>query len=170
MPENIVDQRTAHPSKRSRVPLLELQVLLFKCWLALRAGMCLCWLPIFLRVHTLPALLQRFTPVQGQQRNPTEVKRAVRLVVRLCQLRLFRWPMFPRMCLRQALALYRVLTWMGYPVEIHFGIHKEGEDLRGHSWVTVQGQPVAERAQTEVFRTIYSYSSATSCSSVDKVG
>jgi hypothetical protein len=84
----------------------------------------------------------------------------VTLVRQLCHLRPFRGPCFPRACLRQALALYYVLTRMGYPVTIHFGVAKAGEALDGHSWVTIQGQPVAERLQPERWQIVYSYPSA----------
>jgi hypothetical protein len=56
---------------------------------------------------------------------------------------------------------------MGHPVEIHFGIHKDGEDLQGHSWVTIQGKPVAERTQTEIFKPVYSYPSVSYRSHLD---
>ena len=81
----------------------------------------------------------------------------MRLVVRLGHLRLFRPPLFPRACLRQALALYHTLTRLGYPVEIHFGVRKAGKDLQGHSWVTVQGMPVAEQTRTAMFTTVYAF-------------
>ena len=68
---------------------------------------------------------------------------AVRTVVRVCQARLFRLPIFPRACLRQALALYYVLTALGYPATIHFGARKGDEALHGHSWVTIRGMSVA---------------------------
>ena len=64
---------------------------------------------------------------------------------------------FPRPCLRQSLTLYRVLTRMGYPVEIHFGVRKAGDDLQGHSWVTIEGKPVADRTRMDVFKAVYSY-------------
>ena len=49
------------------------------------------------------------------------------------------------------------LRQMGYPVAIHFGVHKAEEALHGHSWVTVQGQVVAESKPVEVFHEVYSY-------------
>jgi hypothetical protein len=48
---------------------------------------------------------------------------------------------------------------MGYAVTIHFGVHKVGEELRGHSWVTIQGTPVAESIPAGVFHCVYSYPS-----------
>jgi hypothetical protein len=84
---------------------------------------------------------------------------AVRMVVRVCRLKLFRLPLFPRACLRQSLALYYALARLGYPVQIHFGVQKKGKRLYGHSWVTLHGRPVAEKARIEVFKAVYSYPS-----------
>ena len=140
----------------------KLPVRLFQLWLAARLGVWLCVLPVLLRLHTLPVLLHRLTPVRGQRKSksPLELNQAVRVVVRLCQLPLFRWRVFPRACLRQALTLYRVLIRMGYPVAIHFGVQKDEQVLHGHSWVTIGGKPVAERTRTEIFTIVYSYPSA----------
>ena len=85
-------------------------------WCSPRAGgrcgwVCGCaGLPILLRLYPLPTLLHRLTPAKGHRTlslAPVEMERIVRLVVRLCHLRLFRPPLFPRACLRQALALSR---------------------------------------------------------------
>jgi hypothetical protein len=89
-------------------------------------------LPILLRLQPLPVILGRFTP--GRRQPHLKMNRAVQIVLRLCGLGIFHFPLFPRACLRQSLALYRVLQRMGYPVEIHFGVRKEGNDLQGHSW------------------------------------
>src|SRR5262249_19512043 len=121
----------------------------------------LCLLPIFLRVRSLPSLLRRFTLLHEKpKRSPLEMDRAVQIVVRLCQMRLFYLPIFPRVCLRQSLALYHVLDRMGYPVEIHFGVLKDGNNVYGHSWVTMQGEPLADPARGGMFKLVYSYPSA----------
>jgi hypothetical protein len=85
---------------------------------------------------------------------------AVRIVQRICRLRLFRGPLFPQACLRQALALYHILSRLGYPVAIHVAVYKAGEALRGHSWVTVDGRPVGERFPREALQAIYSFPAA----------
>jgi hypothetical protein len=95
--------------------------------------------PILLRRRPLPVLLAHLTPVQRRRQGYQllALDDAVRLVVWLCRLRLFREPVFPHACLRQALTLYYVLTQLGYAVEIHFGIRKEHDILYGHGWVTM---------------------------------
>jgi hypothetical protein len=135
------------------------QVMLCQVWRAVRVGVWLLGLPIRLRRQPLPRLLDRLAVGHGQppSGSPQEMDRMVRLVVRVCRLRCFRLPLFPRACLRQALALYYTLCLMGYPVAIHFGVHKAQEALHGHSWVTVQGQIVAESRPVEVFHEVYSY-------------
>jgi hypothetical protein len=138
----------------------------WQLWWAMRIGVWLCGLPVRLRWYSLPGLLQRLTQGRDRQTHhqPMELETMVALVTQLCHLRPFRGSFFPRACLRQALALYYVLTRMGYPVTIHFGVAKAGEALDGHSWVTIQGQPVAERLQPKRWQIVYSYPSASTCS------
>ena len=102
------------------------------------------------------------------RRGPLEMDQAVRIVRRICRLRCFRGPLFPQACLRQALALYHLLSRLGYPVAIHFGVYKAGEALRGHSWVTVDGKPVAERLPPEALQTIYAFPAAVSHASQER--
>jgi Transglutaminase-like superfamily len=124
---------------------------LTQAWWAMRVVMWLCVLPLRLHRHTLPELLERLTPryPRPQRSAPQEREMAVRIVTRLCRLRCFQGRFFPRLCLRQSLTLYYVLARLGEPVALHLGVSKNGETLRGHSWVTVQGEPVAERAPPE---------------------
>jgi len=134
-----------------------------EAWFAACVAGWVCLLPILLRIYSLSTLLQRLAPDRVRERKNATVKmEQVAIVVRVCNLRLFRWPIFPRACLRQSLTLYRTLTRMGYPSEIHFGIRKDGAELRGHSWVTLQGKPVADSAQSGMFKVVYSYPSAPS--------
>lgn len=130
-------------------------------WLSLRLGALFCRLPLFLRLYSLPHLLQRLTPLRMVSPPPTNLKldHVVGLVLRICEFRPFRTRFFPRACMRQALALYYTLTYLGYAVTIHFGIHRRGKELRGHSWVTLNGQPVAEKEDPAVFHIVYSHSS-----------
>lgn len=148
----------------------EHRVMLSQFWCAVRVGVWLLGLPIRLHRQSLPRLLDRLTVVKGPPSfgSPQEMDRMVRLVVWVCHLRCFRPPLFPRACLRQALALYYTLCRLGYPVGIHFGVHKAEEALHGHSWVTVQGQIVAESLPVEVFHEVYAHPSATCTAHVQR--
>ena len=136
-------------------------VWLAQLWLAARLGLWLAVLPMRLHRYSLPQLLQRLTPrhAGAQRPSPQERDLVVRLVVRLCRWRCFRGRLFPRLCVRQSLALYYVLARLGEPVVLHIGVSKKGETLRGHSWVTVGGAPVTERQRPEeTFQPIYACS------------
>lgn len=133
-----------------------------RLWLALRAGVWLCALPVRLRRHSLTELLARLTPQEVPAEKPLsrQAERAVGVVARVCRQRVFTLGYFPRPCLRRSLALYHVLTGMGYAVVIHFGVYKTGGELEGHSWITVQGKTIAECDPSGTYREVYSYSSA----------
>lgn len=129
-------------------------------WLVARVFWSTCLLPLQMRSASLPVLLQRMTarpPSRGVQLTSLSVERVSRVVPRICQNRLFRTELFPRACVRQSLALYRTLTGLGYPVVIHFGVRKDGDTVTGHSWVTLDGQVIAERPSDGKFEPVYSY-------------
>jgi Transglutaminase-like superfamily len=126
--------------------------------LVVRIGLWLAVLPMRLHRYSLPQLLQRLRPrhARAQRLSPQERDLVVRRVVRVCRWRCFRGRLFPRLCVRQSLTLYYVLARLGEPVILHIGVSKKGETLRGHSWVTMGGIPVAERrSPEETFQTIY---------------
>jgi hypothetical protein len=50
-----------------------------------------------------------------------------------------------------------MLNRMGYPARIHFGVQKNGSVFEGHSWVTLNGKPLGERAPQAKFATVYSH-------------
>jgi hypothetical protein len=118
-------------------------------------------LPVLLRIHGIPVLLARLGPhkahASGTELNFNE---AVEIVARACNLRVFRSRLFPKLCLCQSLMLYRILSRIGYPVQIHFGVVKDEAGFRGHSWLTLNGEAVADTAPAERFTAVYSYSSA----------
>jgi Transglutaminase-like superfamily len=131
---------------------------LAKALLALEIVVWLFWLPVMLRMYSIPMLLKRLARSEKVIRNtPIESRDVVGIVTRICSLRAFRSRIFPQRCLRQSLALYRTLSQMGYPVEVHFGALKSGEDLQGHSWVTLHGEPVADTVRSGIFKVVYSY-------------
>lgn len=115
-------------------------------------------LPVLLRIHTIPVLLDRLAPREDRcTAMRMNLDDATEIVKRACNLRLFRSALFPKHCLRQSLTLYRCLKRMGYPVQIHFGVMKDLGDFRGHSWVTIGDKAVADTARSGVFQTVYSY-------------
>lgn len=138
---------------------------LSKAALALDLFLWLWSLPVLLRISSVPALLERLSAGSKCGRESVlDVQRAVRVVTLVCNLRPFRSRLFPKLCLRRSLALYRTLIGMGYPIQIHLGVRKDGKGLTGHSWVTMEGKPLTERTEIEVFKSVYSYSSVSATS------
>jgi hypothetical protein len=133
---------------------------LFKAGLALDLLFWLLSLPALLHVHTIPSLLKHLTARKKQQARPVpNLNVAVGIVIRVCNLRVFHARLFPKTCLRQSLTLYRTLSRMGYPVQIHFGVINNENGFQAHSWVTVEGETVADTARSGIFKVVYSYSS-----------
>lgn len=48
-------------------------------------------------------------------------------------------------CLRRALVLERLLRRCGHPAILQIGVCRQGGELRAHSWVEHEGQPVGDR-------------------------
>jgi len=127
--------------------------------LAARVCAWLCWLPVRLHHQSLPALLGRMTTTgaNGQRGAAVGLVPTIRIVRRVCRLRLFDAPMLPRACLREALALYHILTSHGHPVRFHIGVRKSGATFIAHSWVTIAGEPLVHGSRLEAFTPVYSY-------------
>ena len=131
---------------------------LYRLAVAARVGAWLTLLPILLRTRTLPHLLNQLTVAREQSRRGSRnLEETIQVVDRVCRLRIFRLPIFPKACLRRSLALYYFLGRSGHPIEIHIGVRKDGPDLNGHSWVTLGGKTLRERNPAQIFNTIYSY-------------
>ena len=131
---------------------------LAKAVLGLDLVLWLFWLSVMLRIHAIPMLLKRLAGCEALvKKPPMELREAIGIVTRVCNLRVFRSRIFPKLCLRQSLTLYRTLNQMGYPVEIHFGVKKDDKNFQGHSWVTIYGESVADTAPDGHFKAVYSY-------------
>jgi transglutaminase superfamily protein len=148
----------------------QLRLHLCQLWWAMRVGLWLYRLPRRWRRQRLPVLLQQLTPARGRptRRGALAPDQAVRVVRRVCRVRLLRVPRVPQRCLRQALALYYTLSRLGYPVTLQVGVHKAGGALQAHSWVTLGGLPVGERGSTQRFTVIYAYPAATAQAARDR--
>ena len=135
-----------------------LKLWLAQLWLGVRVGLWISVLPLVLRTTSLRHVLQALTPAARPPRttNLLTVDQTVWTAVRVCRMRLFRLPLFPRSCLRHALALYYALA-QDHPVTIHFAVTKDGSRLEGHSWVTLHGRPIGDDLRAAGFKTIYRY-------------
>jgi hypothetical protein len=67
-------------------------------------------------------------------------------------------PILKGACLKRSLILYHFLCKEGLQVAINIGVAKEGGDLIGHSWLTLDGAPYYEtREHAERFKVVLHY-------------
>jgi hypothetical protein len=129
-----------------------------RIWLAMRVGVWLCALPVRWHLRGVTELLRELGPPRPTASiRSFDLSSAVRIVQRVSRLRLFRLPLFPRACLREALGLYHVLTRAGYPVQFCIGVRKSGENLVAHSWVALHGTPIPRHDEDRSFTLVYRY-------------
>ncbi|HEX5108073.1 MAG TPA: lasso peptide biosynthesis B2 protein [Vicinamibacterales bacterium] len=125
---------------------------------AIRVGWWMWWSAAMVRWCSLPGLCREASLHARLSTPRLDPARVAAIVSRVSRLPLFSLPIFPRACMRQSLALYRELTRMGYPAAIHFGVHRAGAGLSGHSWVTLDGVPISESHSLEQLTITYSHS------------
>jgi hypothetical protein len=129
-----------------------------RLWLAARVGAWLCILPLTWRARDLTTAVEQIGPARPPERTPSlEIDAIVSVVRRMAVLRLFTLSIFPGACLREALALYHVLSHAGQPVEFCVGVMKAEERFVAHSWVSLLGNPIVAADRGRGFRVLYSY-------------
>ena len=90
----------------------------------------------------LPVALQALTPTtQPQFLDPDTMRQIVDALTALGAGR----PL--GICLRRSLLRYYFLRRAGLPLVIHFGDRRLGEDIAGHAWLTLDGQPYHEKPE-----------------------
>jgi hypothetical protein len=91
----------------------------------------------------LPAALQALTPPAAPQfLDPDTMRQIVDALTAFGAGR----PL--GICLRRSLLRYHFLRRAGLPLVIHFGARRLGDDIGGHAWLTLDGQPYHENLNT----------------------
>lgn len=104
----------------------------------------------------LPAALLALTPPAAPQPVAVETTRAI-----VDALTAFGAGRPLGICLRRSLLRYYFLRRAGLPVVIHFGARRLGDDIAGHAWLTLAGQPYHEQPEHILVHTrMWSYPSA----------
>ena len=111
---------------------------------------------------SIPALAQRF-----DARNLSDaVSRAADRADAVARLDHVRWltdGVLHRLyggayCMKRSLVLYHYATRYGLSPRLVFGVAKEGDGLKGHAWIEIDGAPYREKLEeVERFRVIYSW-------------
>jgi hypothetical protein len=114
-------------------------------WLAARLFLWSFALPILKRLFSLETLVRVVWvgPRTGRRRPDLE-RRVVRLAHAV-------WARSPagrgdENCLERSLAVYRFLSRLNADPELVAALRKDGSNLVGHVWVTVEGKPLGEVA------------------------
>lgn len=136
--------------------------------LAARIAAAVPWVWLRVRLLPLPRALRGLMPppdrrggraARGARPVPAVEFDEIARVVRLTDLVLKRRVAFLRpSCMLRSLVLFRFLREAGVPVRLHFGAAREGDGLKGHSWLTLDGALFAEVTDpTPRFLTVYSF-------------
>lgn len=112
--------------------------------------------PLSLRLFRIQDLVAKITP-----RGPATPRRQMdpARVAYLCEQSSARLERFGyrRSCLKRCLVIYHFLRAEGVPVTINFGALWEGDALKGHSWLTLDGALYLE-TQDKVDQFVYFFS------------
>ena len=115
-------------------------------------------IPLFLKCFSLKRVLSMITPSAKYKPNDAldlSAERIIQLgVLLLKRNRLF----LKNTCLKRSLLLYYFLRKNGIEVRIHFGVKKLKGYLAGHSWLTQNGNLIADKERHgKTFTPIVSY-------------
>jgi len=122
---------------------------------ALQASVILLALPIGYRKRSLPELLERLERTRSLCELPPE--QVARIVRRIANLSLFRKRWFPRVCLRRALTGFALLSGRRWRPTFVIGVRTTPDGINAHSWLNLEGCPLAERRSVDDFRIVYTY-------------
>lgn len=114
-------------------------------WLAARLFLWSLALPILKRLFRLETLVRVvWAAPRTSRRRPDLERRVVRLAHAV-------WARSPagrsdENCLERSLAVYRFLSRLNADPELVAALRKDGSNLLGHVWVTVEGKPLGENS------------------------
>jgi hypothetical protein len=103
----------------------------------------------------LPRLVKFFEAEGDGPPRPDRLVRARRLTDGLLH-RLFGGAF----CMKRSLILFHFMTKWSVDGQIRFGVARDGQDLKGHAWLEVDGQPWGEDKDVSGFKVVYSYPDA----------
>lgn len=131
----------------------------YKAHLAVQAGLFFLWVPFLIKVFSLPRLLKlldyvNIAPFFLSTERFTASEHAA-LFSRVIQF-------LPNYgigkCLLRSVLLYGFLPREFTTTTLVIGVHLHQGQLSSHSWIEVNGEPIAEPANpTQVFKVLYRY-------------
>jgi hypothetical protein len=92
------------------------------------------------------------TGVESEREDPRRLQEAQRIGYAV--IRAARWLPWHPTCLRQAIAVQRMLRRRGISSRLQLGLRRAGTLNEAHAWVTVQGRPVIGHRELESYKTL----------------
>jgi hypothetical protein len=121
-------------------------------WLFIRIGIWIGLVSILLRLISLPGLMKILSPQKISNKKWPRDK-----LVNFSSFWLGREAaFFQRSCLKRSLVLYRYLNMQSDRAQFLIGVRKEDGELKGHSWIAIDGEPLFQNDDIS-YRLIYSY-------------
>lgn len=111
-------------------------------WLAIRMAAWTPFLPVLKRVVPLPRLVRLMSSEAARTGREQELEWRIGEIARL----LYRSRAVTRRdnCLERSLLAYRFLARANAAPDLFVGMTRDGDELRGHVWVSVDGEPLHE--------------------------
>lgn len=106
----------------------------------------------FLPFRATARLASLPTP-KGRRRSPDEAARRIRWAVE-AWVRRVPWR---AVCFQIGLATHWMLRRRGLPSRLHYGVGQEGEVLKAHVWVTLEGAAVIGGAEAERYACVATF-------------
>jgi len=121
-------------------------------WLFLRIGLWILIVTILLRATAINRMMTILAP---RKSSPGKFKREK--IVNFTSFWLGRERAFlQRSCLKRSLVLFRYLNMQSERARFFIGVRKENGELRGHSWITVDGKSLFPEDDLN-YKTVFSH-------------
>lgn len=102
-------------------------------------------LAVMMRRRSLPDLLKALTPSSLQtNRNGKAPLSAIKKSLSDAENLIAHVPLAPDTCLYRALSRYAILRSAGHPARFVMGIKPDSDEIAGHAWVELSGEPFDE--------------------------
>jgi len=107
-------------------------------WLFIRVGVWIALVTLLLRLVSMPRMMRMLAPRKISAKKWPRSK-----IVNFASFWLGRERAFyQRSCLKRSLVLFRYLNMQSDPAQFIIGVRKEKGELRGHSWIMIEGKPL----------------------------
>ena len=121
-------------------------------WVFAKIGVWILIVTLLLRLVSIPRMMALLSPHPNSRKGLPRTK-----LVNFCSFWLGRETAFlQRSCLKRSLVLFRYLNMQGEAARFFIGVRKEDGELKGHSWIMLDGKPLFPEDDLN-YKLIFSY-------------